>query len=65
MDFIKIDNALELRDFLNGIADSELRDTNLENNATGSPIRGIKIRVNTLTDGSETTDYVFVSVAGG
>lgn len=58
-EFIKIENAFELREFLNTIPDSDLLDTNLENNVTGDPIERLKIRVNVLTDGSETTDYVF------
>ena len=51
--FIKIENAFELREFLNMIPDSDLLDTNLENNATGNPIERLKIRVNVLTDGIE------------
>ena len=56
MDFIKINNAYELRDFLNGHSAKDLRARYIINQ-DGAHLRGIRIVVNTLTDGSETVDF--------
>ena len=55
--FIILANALQLREFLNGQPAKELRETNLQF-STGEYLKGLRIKVQVLTDGSEVTDYV-------
>ena len=56
--FVSLTNALQLREFLNMQSAKELRETNLEH-PNGEYLKGFHIRVETLTDGSEVTDYIF------
>ena len=57
--FVPISDAFALREFLNGHTAKDLRVINLENKATGDAIKGLHIRVEVLSDGSEVVDYVF------
>lgn len=63
MDFIKLETAFDLREFLNGQSAKDLRTTYLHKRddvtQLDHDVRGVVIRVGVLTDGSETVDYVF------
>ena len=64
--FTTIDNALELREFLNGKSDKELYNTRLVigdhkliDPAGSAMIRGLRIAEVSVEGGEYTTEYVF------
>lgn len=56
MDWIKLDNARDLRDFLNGIPAKEL-DVIYIKTLDGAVMNGLRLRPSKLTDGSDVMDY--------
>ena len=62
--FINVKNALELREFLNGMLDEDLRMTVLKRTrgtTKFAPVRIYRLRVDigTLESGEEITEFVF------
>lgn len=58
--FVKLDNAKDLREILEGMKASELRVIFLRTSC-GKEITGLRMAVNVLSDGSETVDMVFTT----